>query len=615
MKNMFKTANDPNMQNFALIFLLTIVKSCFYLLPINLHNDDKRVVLVNTSPKSFRSETITLMAIVSNASNETRWHDVVINEIFADPSPIIGLPAKEYVELLNTTDNYILLKGWKYGDRTSTFTFGADTLAPHQYLILCATADKADFLTYGKVKGIAPWPSLNNDRDQLFLINESGQEIDAIAYDISWYKDAMKKSGGYSLERIDPENICTGIQNWRASNDGAGGTPGKVNSVYQSQLGSTKPQLIQFSVVDSVTILLEFNKYVDSTSAANTAHYQLNNGLGNPLIALPVSPEFTLVQLTLKSPIIRGRKSTLLVSGVTDCAGNVLEEKEIPVFLPDLITEGDVRISEILFNPRMDGVDFVEVYNASNKVFDLRTLEIHNSESGSSFAVAGKLPNPMYIQPDNYYVFTSDPLRVQAQYETRTQDNFIKLSLPAFKISSGMVILKAAKTQIDRLDYNEAMHSPIFRDVKGVSLERVSFSENANTGGNFTSASATAGYATPGYRNSMATQQTDGAKRLSLTEKVFSPDNDGSNDLLEIKYHSRDAGKMGNLTIYDDRGNLVRKLMRNHNLATAGNLFWDGLSDAGNRCKIGIYILKMEVFDLSGKTEKFYVSCVLAEKL
>ncbi|RYG00288.1 MAG: hypothetical protein EOO07_35660, partial [Chitinophagaceae bacterium] len=48
--------------------------------------------------------------------------DVIINEIFADPSPSVGLPSAEFIELWNTTDKFILLKGWKYKDLTTTYT-------------------------------------------------------------------------------------------------------------------------------------------------------------------------------------------------------------------------------------------------------------------------------------------------------------------------------------------------------------------------------------------------------------------------------------------------------------------------------------------------------------
>lgn len=168
--------------------------------------------------------------------------DVVINEIFADPTPQIGLPNAEFVELWNTTDEYILLTGWKYKDLTTTYTFTTDTLKPKQFLILCASADVNLFSAFGKTKGLASWPTLNNDNDVLKLVNENGDLIDQAAYNLDWYKDPTKAPGGYSLELIDPKNKCKGIQNWMASSAASGGTPGLQNSVYQYQISNEAPK-------------------------------------------------------------------------------------------------------------------------------------------------------------------------------------------------------------------------------------------------------------------------------------------------------------------------------------------------------------------------------------
>ncbi|MGF1924153.1 MAG: lamin tail domain-containing protein, partial [Bacteroidia bacterium] len=164
--------------------------------------------------------------------------DLVINEIFADPSPAVGLPAVEFVELWNTTNNYLLLRDWKFKDLTATHSFLSDTIRPNEYVVLCPIADRDLFIGYGKTIGLTTWPTLNNDGDRLTLLSGDNVIIDEVSYLQTWYKDPLKDGGGYSLELIDPANRCGGIQNWQASLHPNGGSPGIQNSVYQFQLNS-----------------------------------------------------------------------------------------------------------------------------------------------------------------------------------------------------------------------------------------------------------------------------------------------------------------------------------------------------------------------------------------
>lgn len=547
----------------------------------------------------------------------TKYGDVVINEIFANPTGSAALPPKEFIELWNTTNEYILTQGFKYADQTSTYTFLTDTIQPNQHVILCAKADTTAFKIYGKTIGLSPWPSLNNDRDILTLTNSNGDVIDKVTYNDAWYKDNTKKAGGFSLELIDPKNVCTGIQNWIASNDASGGTPGKQNSVYRIQINAEIPKLITATILDSVTVQLIFSKSVDSLSASLTSNYSINNGVGASQMVSVVSPLFNSVILKFSKPITNGITHAIIVKNLTDCAGNLIDPtaNSATLFIAKKPVKGDFLISEVLFNPRNGGVDFVEIYNNSNHVLDFKDLQLANADAdGNPASIKNVSLTNLYLEPGRYWVLTTNTNIIKTNYYVENPNQFIQMStLPTYNNDKGSVILLSGNQLLDRFDYTEKMHIALLQNYDGVSLERVSFVKGSNELGNFKSASATVGFATPTYKNSQ--QLNDDESYVRLNSKTFSPDGDGFEDLLQMDYKLGENANLATINIFSDRGKLVRKLLKNETIGTVGQLIWDGLNDGGGKCSVGIYVIVFESFDLNGNIKKFKNTCVLATKL
>ena len=541
--------------------------------------------------------------------------DILINEIFADPSPQIDLPGVEFVELWNTSSEAISLQNWKYSDPTSTVALPAYTLKPNELVILCAKADTAEFKAFGNVVGISPWPSLNNSSDILKLSNAKGLTIDSVAYRDAWYRNTEKKAGGWSLELIDERAICKGGQNWMASTASVGGTPGTKNSVYH--IYSSGPlSLKEAALADSQAIKLVFNKSVDSLIAANVANYSCNNGLGKPSSVKISSPDFTAAELKFDAQITRGRTYKVEVNGVTDCAGTLITGNTAEFIYPEKIAKGNLLISEVLFNPRPDGVDFVEIYNNSDVQLDLSDLFIATIKADTLSSVKQVSNGQYLLSPKSYLVLTTDPDNVKKEYHTENTNAFLKMaSLPGFNDDAGAVVLLSKGVRIDQFSYTSKMHFSLIKDVEGVSLERISFKRSADEQGNFHSAAASAGFATPGYRNSQMVDEVFSSEEVSLASKTFSPDNDGFEDALMLNYNFKEDGLVGNASVYNNQGILVRKLYKNTTLSTSGTLIWDGTDDKSNKAAVGIYVLYLEVFDLKGNTRKYRRSCVLAAKL
>ena len=159
-------------------------------------------------------------------------YDIVIDEIMADPTPQVGLPNNEWIELKNTTSSPVNLQNWRIGDATGqSGPMPNFVLQPDSFVIVCTGSAVAAMSAFGTTISVTSFPSLDNEGDQLFLRAANGRTIHAVAYTSAWYQNELKKDGGWTLEMIDTKSPFAGISNWKAGTNTTGGTPGKKNSV------------------------------------------------------------------------------------------------------------------------------------------------------------------------------------------------------------------------------------------------------------------------------------------------------------------------------------------------------------------------------------------------
>ena len=544
-------------------------------------------------------------------------YPILINEIFADPSPVKGLPEAEFIELFNPTEKAINIKGLGFGDQDNTYQFTSGEIAPGSYLILCAAKDSSGFKAFGMVKGLPLWPDLNNESDILILRNNKGREIQRVGYETKWYKDAEKRKGGHSLELIDPSSICISSQNWTASLDSSGGTPGRKNSVYQVNTPSGPLKLTEAVIIDSISLSLGFNRNIDSLKAASSDNFTLNNGIGNPQYSKPQSPDFDKVILKFKEPLARGHTYRITVNNLTDCRNNLItvEFNSMEFILTQKIGKNDILLTEILFNPRPEGTDFVEIYNNTDHALDLKELALARIIKDTINSLQPIVNKQYLLEPRHYLALSPEPDHIKKEYHTKDPASLLKMSsFPALSAESGTSGLISDGQRIDQLSYNEKMHFPLIKNLKGVSLERSNLNRPANDPGNLRSATSASGYATPGYKNSQYSEDLPGQEEFSLASKTFSPDNDGFEDILQMNYRLSNAGRIANVSIFNDQGVLIKKLLKNYTLNAEGSFIWDGFNEQSQLATSGIYLIYAEILDTSGLIRKYRRTCVLAVK-
>jgi hypothetical protein len=159
------------------------------------------------------------------------------------------------------------------------------------------------------------------------------------------------------------------------------------------------------------------------------------------------------------------------------------------------------------------------------------------------------------------------------------------------------------------------MHFQLLNSFEGVSLERLSDVMPTGQQSNWHSASEASGFATPGVANSQSISIENMSGVFELSTSIFSPDNDGMEDVIQFHFSEMKSGCVGNLTIYNERGIRVKRLIRNEYLGPEGNAIWDGLSDNGEALAIGIYIATFEAFNEDGIQVNYKRDFILARKL
>lgn len=546
-------------------------------------------------------------------------YDVVIDEFMADPTPQISLPSNEWIELKNVSTNPVNLQNWRIGDATGqSGPMPNFVLQPDSFVIVCTGSAVVAMQVYGKVISVTSFPSLDNDGDQLFLRSNTGLTIHAVSYAASWYQNAVKSDGGWTLEMIDTKNPCAGISNWKASTDVRGGSPGVKNSVDAVNNDQGGPSIKNAYAIDNLNMVIVFDEPVDSLKGATLANYSIDGGVSIQT-ATSISPLFDRVQLRLNTALQPNTVYTITVNNVTDCKNNIIGTRnKAKVGLPVDAAAMEMVINEILFNSKSGGSDYVEFYNRSNKIFDASKLYVANRNSSGTITSTRLLSSiPYYIFPGEYIVITEDAISLSLDYMVQNPDAvFVVSSLPSFPDDEGdVILLNFQGIVVDEVKYKDDWQFALLDNPDGVSLERIDPDGASQNADNWHSAASTAGYGTPTYKNSQYKLLQSISATVEVTPKVFSPDNDGRDDIATIQYKTTEPGYIANITIYDAHGRPVRNLVRNGTLGLQGYWTWDGLDDKRGKLPVGTYILFTEIFNLNGKKEIFKNVVVLARQL
>ena len=542
---------------------------------------------------------IELSTISFSTGRSPGFNEIIITEIMFDASPSVRLPEREYIEIYNGSTSIITTEGMQLSDALGSVDLPSFNLEPGEYVVLTSTSGASEL--DGSI-GISGFPSLSNSGEQL-LLTVGDDLIFSVTYDPEWHEEE-KSGGGYSLEMIDMLNPCVEENNWGSSTNRNGGSPGIVNSILGSVPDNFGPTVIDVTAISSDTVRIQFDEKIDPSGALVGLISTLPSvEIGRLYFNFSTPKELYLI---LGEDLQESLLYTLFVQNIFDCSGNEVQEGEFTFSLPVAATSDEIKLSEVLFNPRSNGVDFVEIYNDSELYISLKGWQLARITDEGVDDAKVISNEELVVEPSGYLIFTTDNNVLLTNYPKGQINSFFEVaSLPTYANDTGNVVLLNGQSEVvERFFYDQEYHYDLLESVDGVSLERVSFAESVNNPNNWRSASSTEGFATPGYANSQSFTQQAPAGNVSIEPKVFVPGNSGSGrDFTTINYQFDNAGRFANVNIYDQSGRLIRNLTQGELLSTSGFLRWDGVTNEGGMARMGYYVVVFEVYDTSGNTD------------
>ncbi len=462
------------------------------------------------------------------------YNDIVINEIMYAPLS----PEPEWIELYNRTDQTINLKRWKFSDAASTVTITTQDVfvQPNNFIVLTADSSILNFYDVPVQILRLSLPALNNTGDNVVIKDSLGVIIDSLTYLPSWGGNTE----GRSLERFSVDDQSTVSTNWASSISQFKATPGKINSITPKVNDLT---ISKFSPTLPYSIIgndIELKALVKNIGLNNSANFNLKFYKDVNADSIP-EPLELLVSLA-QNGIMAGDSLEILYStnqfdeGINnfiahiedtiddDTSNNIAFTKVTGVQINEI--RGDIVINEIMYAPISPEPEWIEIFNRSDKIIDLKNYKI--ADNNDTVVV---ITQSILLNPTEYYVIASDS-SIRNFYNIPSGITF--KTLPALNNTGDKIILiDSLNRTIDSLEY-----LPAWGGSNGNSLERIDVELSSIDSSNWKT-STSIFKATPGYINSVTKKDFD----MAVTNILFDPKFPLKGDDVEISAFVKNLGK------------------------------------------------------------------------
>ncbi len=547
----------------------------------------------------------------TGAARPRERFDLLFTELMADPTPPVGLPEVEYLEVYNNTDSALSLGGVLLTTRTAEAVLPDTLLPPRAYLALAKRAVAGTSL-----RTLPDFPALSNSGARLELVSADGILLDQLDFRPAWHS-AGKRDGGWSLERVDLAEPCVlGAANWASSTSLAGGTPGEANSI---RVGTARDslQLNALSLLDSVTLLVSVNRVLARADGSFRVSGTRLDGVAEGTEALGT------YRLTLGDPVPRGGTVGVgLASTAGSCVpGAGVSERVLRTGSALAPERGDWGINEIMYDPLRGDGRWVELINRSDHPLSTAAIRLALVDRAGEVQRIAAAEDSLSVVPGAFVVLAAEPLLLAGRYPNLPTGSVVAAEVPTLGEEDCLLVFSPPNERvIERVCYTQRWHNRAYANTDGVSLERIDALGPSGSASNWTSAALGPPSGTPGRGNSQASTRPQSASaggtdaRIRLLSERVSPDGDGYEDLLEVSFAFEEPGTLIDFEVVDLLGRSVYAPSASVSAGRAGRWTWDGVSTGGEVVPVGTYVLRASSWTESSRTRTHYLPFSVLKK-
>lgn len=528
---------------------------------------------------------ISFLLIFQNLSAE-----IVINEVMSnEPNSYTSL---EWVEIYNDSIESVPLTACSlfFSNRTIALPESV-TLEAGEYYIICQSLfgdiNSPGFESYwGDNSGVWGDNSFEAGMQEPFdpvdgfsLLNTGSSVIltrnGLVVSGFFWSGSGLD---GYSWERRLPQEST--IEQSASKN---GSTPGSLNSITPLP-NDLSLDSVKVAVIDGEP-LITFSVTNRGYNQISGAKIYLNTTARIP--SLPALYQFDLPTVDVDETVLTTESVSMdgvYIDMTAYLSPDMRVENDSVTFTAVGFDYPPLIINEFVANPNTDlGTEWVEIKNISGSSVDLKNWRL--GDSFNDYLIAG---SSVLLSAGEYIILTPSSADFVSYYSDFNEALIEMPSWPALNNDADEVrLFDSLGIVADLFEYSET-YDDNFSWSRSETIGRENFwGKSLDTGG------------TPGYKNTLYSENIGSGLSVELESDYLSPDGDGFEETALITVITPQADSY-NMKIYDRYGRKVKTFFDESDFIPIETV-WDGLDDDGKRLPIGVYIIFVEAVGVESR--------------